>query len=81
MSTRERLPIWGIEIDSECFVFQADSGFAVSFADCWLPGVYQTFEAAEMAFQLSDEQLCSLRYRVHQRGYHLITLYDIESLL
>lgn len=42
----------------------ADGGFCISFKDCWMPGSYETQEAAEMAFQLPDEVLINLQKAV-----------------
>jgi hypothetical protein len=39
----------------------ADGGFCISYKDCWMPGSYETREAAEAAFQFSDAGLIKLQ--------------------
>jgi len=80
MSTREQLPKQGLDIGARYTAFETELGFSVAYAGCWLPGIYQTFEAAEMAFQVSDEQLYILRDRANNSS-RCITLYDIEQVL
>jgi|WetSurMetagenome_2_1015567.scaffolds.fasta_scaffold413214_2 hypothetical protein len=80
MSTREYLPSCGHDIGAECIVYETKLGFSASYAGCWLPGTYQTFEAAERSFELSDDQIFMLCDHTSHPN-KCITLYDIEQVL
>lgn len=80
MSLREPLLYCGQDIGAENLIFESEKGFLIASGGCWLSGIYHTFEAAEQAFQLLDEQLVALH---NAADYEIrgITLYEIEQVL
>jgi hypothetical protein len=55
-------------------------GFVISSHGMWLPGVYETRQAASYAFQFSNEQLADLGHRICVREKRHITTGDLRAV-
>ena len=87
MSVREQLPEDGLDIGDGRRVWESRSGpFYISADGALWPGIYNTFEAAERAFEIDpnllwyrQSSMSAYRYKVSHGNP--ITLFEIEHFL
>ena len=59
-------------------IYKIEEGYVISKNRVWIPGLYESKEAAELAFEFPDEQLSCLQGEKRQEP---ITLGDLQKLI
>ncbi|MFE9099880.1 hypothetical protein [Actinomadura geliboluensis] len=65
-----------------CVAYETDTGrYVIADDGGWVPGSYDSEEAARLAVSLSDEQLVVLRDAINVRAGRGITVADLSAVL
>lgn len=60
-------------------IHKYEGNFVIASQGVWLPGVYESTEAANYAFQFPDEVLSALQNSANDRGDRTITMDDLKA--